>query len=211
MANYIYSISNDIPGGVFTSNASTILVLLCRDFITDNPLTNVGTVGDVLTISFQNPLSPADKTTLDNNTTGPSGGLLARCPADFEIIFQPGAHVETTAQQALEPYPVTENQVVNPFINQPTILFIDPNGIDVSTITLQYLDGYGNPASGFSNGIEFVSQAYLPLNTDAGNFDGFGQASFIVGPSFDYGVVPIFIFAQYLPFKGFQLRVSLQD
>jgi len=71
---YIYSIASDFPGAAANTTklqteiqASSIVTALDR----------IDTAGDVLDIWFKDALSTADKTTLDNDATGPSGGLIA--------------------------------------------------------------------------------------------------------------------------------------
>jgi len=71
---YTYSKASDFPGGVVnTTNlsdeiqASSIVTALDR----------IDTAGDVIDIWFKDALSTADKTTLDADTSGPAGGLIA--------------------------------------------------------------------------------------------------------------------------------------
>jgi len=71
---YSYSISNDFPDSLVNPDklkseivASSISIAL--DYIETN--------GDVCDIWFKDSLPPADKSTLDNNTTSPAGGLIA--------------------------------------------------------------------------------------------------------------------------------------
>lgn len=71
---YTYSVSADCPSGqvhvgnlradIIANIASAVLQDITRD-------------GDVLNIIFDVALSAGDKTTLDNDTTGPAGGLIA--------------------------------------------------------------------------------------------------------------------------------------
>lgn len=71
---YTYSIANDFPGGaVNTTNLTT--EIQASSIVT--ALDRIDTSADVLDIWFKDALSTADKTTLDNDATGPSGGLIA--------------------------------------------------------------------------------------------------------------------------------------
>lgn len=70
---YTYSIANDFPNGAVAPaklkreiSASSIVTALDR----------IDTAGDVCDVWFKDPLSAGDKTTLDNDTTAPSGGLI---------------------------------------------------------------------------------------------------------------------------------------
>ena len=75
--SYTYSILNDFPGspnGV--CNESNLLAAITASSIS-TPLLYLGRSGDVLTIVFSGALSTGDKTTLDGNTLGPAGGLIA--------------------------------------------------------------------------------------------------------------------------------------
>ena len=74
MATYTYSIANDFPSGKVNTTkldseirASAITIALDR----------IDTAGDVISIVFKDDLSAGDKTILDNDTTGPAGGLIA--------------------------------------------------------------------------------------------------------------------------------------
>lgn len=71
---YPYSLSADFPGGAIDSSnlvdeiaASSIATALSRIDVT----------GNSVSIVFASALSAGDKTTLDNDTTGPAGGLIA--------------------------------------------------------------------------------------------------------------------------------------
>ena len=75
MANpYIYSISADMPGGAV--NGARLHKEIVASAIATT-LVGIGVVSDVLTVVFTGDLSAGDKTILDNDATGPSGGLLA--------------------------------------------------------------------------------------------------------------------------------------
>lgn len=71
---YTYGIAADMPvGGV---NPATLFAEIEASAIA-TALVDVNTKADVLKIVFADALSAGDKTTLDNDTTGPAGGLLA--------------------------------------------------------------------------------------------------------------------------------------
>lgn len=71
---FVYSILNDFPGGkVYTSNLQDEIG---QSSITAN-VVSIDTVNDVLTITFDTDLTSEEKTTLDGDTSGPAGGLIA--------------------------------------------------------------------------------------------------------------------------------------
>lgn len=72
--SYVYSIASDFPGG--KANSGNLASEIRASSIV-TALSGVNTDGDVLTIFFKDVLSVPDKTTLDGNTTGPAGGLIA--------------------------------------------------------------------------------------------------------------------------------------
>jgi len=81
---YTYNITNDLPGGkVHSGNlhteieASGITTVLKGINTNGGGFSNGVITGGTLKIVFADALSAGDKTTLDNNLTGPSGGLLA--------------------------------------------------------------------------------------------------------------------------------------
>lgn len=71
---YTYSIASDFPGG--KANAGNLQAAIQQSSIV-TALSGINTDGDVLSIFFKDALSVSDKTTLDGNTTGPAGGLIA--------------------------------------------------------------------------------------------------------------------------------------
>ena len=73
-STYTYSIANDFPDGRANPNKLDTAI---RESSIITALDCINTAGDVLSIIFRDALSPADKTTLDGNTTGPAGGLIA--------------------------------------------------------------------------------------------------------------------------------------
>ena len=71
---YTYSIANDFPSGkVNTTNFASEIE--ASSIVT--ALYGINTSGDEIDVIFKDALSVADKTTLDGNTTGPAGGLIA--------------------------------------------------------------------------------------------------------------------------------------
>ena len=71
---YSYTISTDFPGGLVNEtklkneiDSSSISIALDR----------IDTEGDIIYIIFVDALTTGDKTILDNDTTGPAGGLIA--------------------------------------------------------------------------------------------------------------------------------------
>ena len=70
---YSYSISADFPGTVETDKLVTEIA--ASSIATS--LDRIDTDGNTIDIWFSAALSAGDKTTLDNDATGPSGGLIA--------------------------------------------------------------------------------------------------------------------------------------
>ena len=74
VTKYTYSIADDFPGAaVNTTNLTTEI----QASSIATALDRIDTAGDVIDIWFKDALSTADKTTLDNDATAPSGGLIA--------------------------------------------------------------------------------------------------------------------------------------
>jgi len=72
--SYTYQITTDFPsGGCFEDN----LVIEIRASSIATALQDISRNGDVLSITFVSALSAGDKTTLDNDTSNPAGGLIA--------------------------------------------------------------------------------------------------------------------------------------
>ena len=80
---YTYSIANDFPGG--KANSDNLTTEIAASSIV-TALDRIGITGDVIDIWFKDALSAADKTTLDNDTTGPAGGLIAAHDNSASII-----------------------------------------------------------------------------------------------------------------------------
>jgi hypothetical protein len=71
---YTYSLASDFPDGAINST-KLVAEIAASSIVT--ALERIDTVGDVVDIIFKDALSAGDKTTLDNDATGPSGGLIA--------------------------------------------------------------------------------------------------------------------------------------
>ena len=71
---YVYSLAADMPGGAY--NEGKLTAEIDASAIA-TALSYIQIAADVLTITFASELSAGDKTILDNDTTGPAGGLLA--------------------------------------------------------------------------------------------------------------------------------------
>lgn len=103
---YTYSLANDFPGGQINSDKLTIAI---KNSGIVTALVGVNVNGDVVQIVFADVLSAGDKTTLDNNTSHPAGGLIAS--TDTSAFLQTGAYgllasivnanMNSTADQAL--------------------------------------------------------------------------------------------------------------
>jgi hypothetical protein len=88
---YTYSIATDFPGAA-TNTTNLQTEIQASSIIT--ALDRIDTTGDVIDIWFKDALSTADKTTLDNDATGPSGGLIAT--HDNSATVQPAETVTLT-------------------------------------------------------------------------------------------------------------------
>ena len=92
MATYDYSITNDFPGGAV--NTATLINEL-RTGIPTNLIDRVDTLGDTISLIFPTDLTSGEKTTLDGDTTGPAGGLIAAHDNSTlpESVFMPDDEV----------------------------------------------------------------------------------------------------------------------
>jgi len=134
---YTYSIASDFPGGA-VNTATLTTEIQASSIIT--ALERIDTGGDVIDIWFKDALSTADKTTLDNDATGPSGGLIA-------------AHDNSAT--TLPTYPVTISNVRTDVQDQ--LVVASALGIDggVRLITHNYCD----PCSWWHESTEHTDQA----------------------------------------------------
>jgi hypothetical protein len=81
---YTYNVTNDLPGGKVNPGQlhleivnSSIVTVLRRIDTVGGSYANGAITGGTLKVVFADALSAGDKTILDNDTTGPAGGLLA--------------------------------------------------------------------------------------------------------------------------------------
>lgn len=74
VTTYTYSIAADFPGGAANSGR---LDLEIRASSIVTALEGITVSGDVIDVVFKDALASGDKTTLDGDTTGPAGGLIA--------------------------------------------------------------------------------------------------------------------------------------
>lgn len=71
---YPYSIADDFPGGKVVIGKLSMEI---ESSSIAKTLVRIGTNGDVIDLVFDDALSAAEKTTLDGDTVGPAGGLIA--------------------------------------------------------------------------------------------------------------------------------------
>lgn len=91
---YTYSVSGDMPGGQVS------VPRLRADIEASSIVTALETIrrdGDVLVLVFADTLPAGEKTTLDGDTTGPAGGLMAAHIAD-DTLYLPVYEVATYSQ-----------------------------------------------------------------------------------------------------------------
>lgn len=92
--SYDYSLSADFPGGAIDC-ANLVDEIAASSIVT--ALNRIDSTGDSVSIVFASALSAGDKTTLDGDTTGPAGGLIAA--HDNEESNLPMAHTEDATLQ----------------------------------------------------------------------------------------------------------------
>jgi len=180
-STFIYTISQDIPGGVFNSKISSRLYLLITENITTQ-LLEISSAGDTLTIRFITDLPAKDKTTLDGDTTNPAGGLVGQS-ADF---------IEVTHNAQ----PVADYERI----------IVTADGIQSVTLNTQLKDGNGIAIKGDTELQVFAPDGLAPVNKSKDNLDGNGSGSFVIGPSFNRGVVYISINTKNLPDRQFEVQ-----
>ena len=171
---YTYSISTDIPGGVFSAAASTRLQALIVANIATS-LEEISTAGNTLEIRFAAALSTDEKTTLDNNTTGPAGGLVGRS-ADF---------IELTAKSVI--------------LQDLDTVELTADGIVSVVITGQLKRGDDVSINGFGESLVIRSTGIAPFNKSSAALDGSGTFTFVAGPSYNRGSVNFLLDVQNLP------------
>lgn len=175
--DYVYNIANDFPGGQFTPQISDRLHALIVEEIPGDALLGIGSDGTDVTITFQNELSPEEKTILDGNQSDPAGGLIAKSTEYFDVLVS----------SAIVPNEGVVHQV--------------SNGILSTAITLQLKNGNGTPIGGSGQDpIDVDPGTLAPISATEGSFGiADGQFSIIVGPTFSRGTVSLLIKSGSLP------------
>lgn len=186
MPDYVYSIANDFPGGQFTGAISDRLNALINQEIPGDPLLNIGSDGVSVTITFQNSLTPAEKTILDGDQSNPAGGLIAKSTQFFDVVV--GGNVIPDGE--------TIQQVAN--------------GILSTTVTLQLKNGFGTPIGGSGQDpIDIDPNQLSPLTATSGVFGpADGQFSTIVGPTVLRGIVTLEIHSGSLPSRTLNVEFA---
>lgn len=95
--DYPYSLSADFPGGAIDS---TNLVNEIAASSIATGLNRIDVTGNSVSIVFASALSAGDKTTLDGDTAGPAGGLIAA--HDNEKLSLPTAHTDDATLQTTD-------------------------------------------------------------------------------------------------------------
>jgi len=181
---FVYSIANDFPGGQFTDAISNSLETLIEAQITSATLSNIGSDGTSVTITFSGPISAADKATLDGNETGPAGGLIAESCWTLSMTYG-----EST---------VTDGETISQ----------TADGIESISITLQLLDGTGTSIAGNSNVVQIQADGFAPISALSVTLDDSGSASFTVGPDTDRGDLQITIVSGAIPQRNFTAQFA---
>lgn len=150
---YTYSIANDMPAGAV--NTTKLAVEIQASGIV-TALERIDTSGDVLKVIFKAALSAGDKTLLDNDATGPSGGLLAahdNTPGEAEASFVKLCPDCTNVVEIEEVSPSPLNYRNKPM---PAMLVIESpategfvemySGYDYHLLSIEYFGGTGSGA-----------------------------------------------------------------
>jgi len=157
MSIIAYDIGSDIPGGEFTpSMLYRLTLLIARDI--ETKLTNTQIHQSTLKLTFGGSLSAEEKTTLDEDTRAPAGGIIA-ASTDKVVISVDGV-------------PKTDNARLD----------IPADRISFKTVTLQKQRYDGSPAAGEQEIVALEVSAVGAINTLDGEFDANGEFSFILGP-----------------------------
>jgi hypothetical protein len=173
MANtFVYSISKDIPGGVFTGSTSTRLYMLITDQISVQ-LLEISSADDILTIRFLSDLSAKDKTTLDGDQLAPAGGLVGACADYVEMSYN--------------------SQILNDYAE----IKLPADGITSALISLQLRHGDGTLSQGDEELLDFNTLGLCPINKSSDNFNISGAATFVIGPCFNRGTIETTIAAKF--------------
>ena len=177
VVDYVYSIVNDFPGGVFTSAISDRLQALCEAQIPGDTLQNIGSDGTSVTLTFENALSGAEKTILDGNTSNPAGGLIAKSTEYFDVMDGVNVVMDgSTLQQ-------------------------QSDGILSTALTLQLRNGNGTPIGGSGQAAIDIDPGNLgPITATSGAFGAVnGQFGITVGPTLLRGIVALTVKSGSLP------------
>lgn len=186
MADYVYNIANDFPGGVFTSAISNRLQTLCGEQIPGDTLLNIGSTETEVTLTFQDPLDASEKTILDGDTSNPAGGLIAKSTEYFDVmdgnnVVQDGA---TLQQQS--------------------------DGILSTVLTLQLRNGNSTPIGGGGQAaIDINPSCPFEITATDGSFGAVnGQFSITVGPTLQRGVITLVISSGSLPTRTVHIEFA---
>lgn len=162
MTKYTYSIQNDFPCSGFNSNRLTQQIL---DSSITTTLDRIDSHGDTVDIWFTAALSASERTTLDGNTTGPAGGLIAK-NMDYFVVKDGSTELEDGAT-----------------------VTINANGIAVKNLTLQYKACNGTNANGANEAVSITPESLIVITALSGNLNGSGSFAFTVGPDTRKGSV----------------------
>lgn len=128
---YPYSKSADFPGGAIDS--SNLVDEIAASSIATG-LNRIDVTGNDISIVFASALSAGDKTTLDNDTTGPAGGLIAA--HDNEKSSLPTAHADdATLVTTDRRYHTNEGAGAKVTLTIPSPKSLDPDDLWIFEVT----------------------------------------------------------------------------
>jgi len=183
--SYLYDISDNILGGLVTSNTIVRLTTLCRLNIA-TPLENISVTNGTLSLVFSGSLAAPEKTTLDNDTI-PAGGLIEQCADYIEILV--------AAIPRADFYTVHNNS----------------DGFSSVDIVLQRKKGNGVNRLGTSEEVEIEMFGSIFMNNTIGNFDPLtGQFNLKLMPSKDrtLGFFSFMILTETLPTRVLSVHLD---
>jgi len=157
-ATYQYSINDDLPAEVTRANIKTSWLKAKIELgpVMETPVSKINTNEDVLDITFESDLTPAEKTYLDGDTIDPAGGMLAVVDNLIESSSAQYDQSGYTYKERTDPYTVTST-------DYETFLEIEKDFSNETWVRVgvALTWAYSHPGTRFSFKVDADDEAFL--------------------------------------------------